>query len=139
MSESSRTVLFVLFSVNCGGNVIATANEQTITSPGWPGNYTSSLHCLWVINPDSANLIRMQFTEFDLEPPSATGNSATCQDFVIVKEDYLETRICGDKDQDVFKINGNRTFYATSQLELSFFTDNNDFYKGFQAIVTLGE
>ena len=139
MFESIKIVMFVLLS-ECGGNFNATAGEQTITTPGWPGNYTSYLRCLWVINSDGANLIRMTFTEFDIELPSTPGNSYTChKDFVIVKEDRAETRICGDKDQYLFKIYGNRTFYATSQLKIFFYTDNNDFYKGFQAIFTVGK
>ena len=64
---------------HCGKEYLATTEAVNITSPGYPGNYPSSVDsCETTLSADNGILIDLYFEEFDIEYHS------TC------RYDYLE-------------------------------------------------
>jgi len=67
---------------NCGGHIHASSGE--LTSPDYPANYSSGLHCDWKLTGAIGHLLEIQVENFELEPsPNCTA-------------DYLEIRNGGD-------------------------------------------
>ena len=130
--------MFIFFSEKCGGVFNATADDQMITTPGWPKGYPynlgSALDCVWVINSNDLNIIKMKFTDFHIEYFSCY------YDFVYVYEDGVQSaKICGSKNDPPFQIHANRTFFAKNQLRISFHTDAYDIFEGFRAVFSFGK
>lgn len=51
----------------CGGNLGATSQDNTFTSPGYPNGYANNLNCLWVITTLPGNRIWLNLTNLDIE------------------------------------------------------------------------
>ena len=51
----------------CGGNLGATSQDNTFTSPGYPNGYANNLNCLWVITTLPGNRIWLNLTYLDIE------------------------------------------------------------------------
>ena len=59
-------VTFILVP-GCGGNLGATSQDNTFTSPGYPNGYANNLNCLWVITTLPGNRIWLNLTNLDIE------------------------------------------------------------------------
>ena len=76
----------------------------------------------------------MRFTDFDVE----YDDDGDCgYDFVKVYEDEVENpKFCNN---DFETRNGNKTFFATKQIKIHFFSDYSEKYGGWRAVFRLGE
>ena len=63
--------------IGCGGNI--TGINGSLTSPGYPGNYTQASVCNWLIQVPARRVITLTFTDMRMFDPV---NCAT--DYVIV-------------------------------------------------------
>lgn len=45
---------------SCGGNLRATTQPQTLTSPGYPQNYPGGLECLYTITAQPGRIITLE-------------------------------------------------------------------------------
>ena len=87
-------MLFYNTGVGCGGNI--TGINGSLTSPGYPNNYTSASVCNWVIRTPARRTITLTFTDMTMIDPV---NCAT--DYLIVYNGDTDTspmfgRYCGD-------------------------------------------
>ena len=55
----------------CGGVLNVTDTVQTVTSPGYPGDYLNNLNCVWSMSTLAGNRIWMNITDIDLESHSS--------------------------------------------------------------------
>lgn len=44
----------------CGGNLRATTQPQSLTSPGYPNNYPGGLECLYTITAQTGRIITLE-------------------------------------------------------------------------------
>ncbi|XP_043197541.1 uncharacterized protein LOC122368017 [Amphibalanus amphitrite] len=51
----------------CGGDLVAPASPQRLTSPGYPENYPGGLECLYIISAPLGQIITLQIEDLDLE------------------------------------------------------------------------
>ncbi|XP_043234344.1 uncharacterized protein LOC122387849 [Amphibalanus amphitrite] len=51
----------------CGGDLVAPASPQRLTSPGYPENYPGGLECLYIIRAPLGQIITLQIEDLDLE------------------------------------------------------------------------
>lgn len=72
-------MVFTLAGGGCGGAY--TDSEGTFTSPNFPRPYNHNAVCVWTINANGTDSIRLHFNAFELE------TSSSCE------FDYLEVRI----------------------------------------------
>ena len=60
-----------LFSVpGCGGFLNVTEAVQTVTSPGYPGEYMNNLNCVWTMAAPMGSRIWMNISYIDVETHS---------------------------------------------------------------------
>ncbi|MFZ4412009.1 MAG: CUB domain-containing protein [Bacteroidales bacterium] len=63
-------------STYCSGvSTLNTSDNGTITDGSGSNNYCNNLDCKWLIQPPQATSITLNFTAFDVEPPSSDGQS----------------------------------------------------------------
>ncbi|MFZ4400931.1 MAG: CUB domain-containing protein [Bacteroidales bacterium] len=63
-------------SAYCSGiTTLNTSDNGTITDGSGSNNYCNNLDCKWLIQPPQATNITLNFTAFDVEPPSSDGQS----------------------------------------------------------------
>lgn len=86
-------VLILLLAVTqpyvtaCGGNL--TDLKGTIQSPGYPGNYSDDLDCVWFISAPAGYRVTVTFQMFNLQP----AQNETCQ-----KSDHVQIQDGGAED-----------------------------------------
>ncbi|XP_046376216.2 dorsal-ventral patterning tolloid-like protein 1 [Haliotis rufescens] len=52
----------------CSGNLTATTNDKTLTSPNYPKPYSSNLHCVWTITAAQSNhTVIIQISSSDIQ------------------------------------------------------------------------
>lgn len=102
--------------------------EGLISSPNYPKNYDSGLHCEYLIRTEPSHTLRLEFTDFDIE------RTARCTDDYIMIYDgpeqlghkILADRMCGNV------VNG--TYNSTnSEMLVVFHSDHGVEAKGFEA------
>ncbi len=52
---------------SCSGTTIITASQGVLTDGSGDGLYLPNLSCVWVINPPGQNVVRIEFTEFEIQ------------------------------------------------------------------------
>ncbi|KAM6162076.1 cubilin isoform 2-T2 [Erethizon dorsatum] len=57
------------FFTDCGG--IQTGEAGVITSPNYPGSYSSLTHCSWLVEAPAGHTITLTFSDFDIETHSS--------------------------------------------------------------------
>ena len=68
---------------NCGSELDATATPQTISSPGWPHNYTNNVYCKWIISAPPGYQVKLDIPQVDTEP--------CCDEFSVSLKLYIYT------------------------------------------------
>ncbi|XP_055914618.1 cubilin homolog isoform X2 [Eupeodes corollae] len=111
------------FTRNCGGNFFASQDLQLLSSPNYPLQYDSNLHCNYTIHPSKPDTnFLVQFKDFVLESSPMDG---CFYDKLTVYVDSEEPReLCGTKDQLEFRSN--------KPISLVFESDRSFNRKGFQ-------
>ncbi|KAL9955436.1 hypothetical protein ACROYT_G036764 [Oculina patagonica] len=115
---------------SCGG--IRTQVAGVISSSNFPHNYRSSTTCVWKITIESANHIKLNFTDFDLE------NSSGCEHAYVRVYDGLNTTdpslgtFCGSEIPTGVRSSGN-------QMLVVFQANRGDKFKGFRAYYDSGD
>ncbi|XP_050541159.1 sushi, von Willebrand factor type A, EGF and pentraxin domain-containing protein 1 [Daktulosphaira vitifoliae] len=107
----------------CGGNLRATSQPQTLTSPGFPNNYPGGLECLYMITAQVGRIITLEIESLDLEQN---------RDFILIRD--------GDspKSQPIGRLTGSidnnpKLIMSTgNQIYLYFKTSLGDSKKGFK-------
>ena len=77
----------------CGGRV-SVSGEGYISSPGYPSYYLGGRECVWTIQAQPGQRIRLEVVDLALRDP---GQAGQCEDSVEVKEEGLSLlSLCGD-------------------------------------------
>ncbi|XP_045614794.2 uncharacterized protein uif isoform X1 [Procambarus clarkii] len=81
---------------NCGGELIATPQEQIMTSYNYPLNYPGGLECLYMLKTQQGRVITLEILDLDLEDD---------KDFVLVRDgdspsDPLLARLTGSQEDN---------------------------------------
>ena len=103
-----------------------------ISSSNFPHNYRSYSTCIWKITVESANHIKLNFTDFDLE------NNSRCEHAYVRVYDGLNTTdpslgtFCGSEIPAGVRSSGN-------QMLVVFQASRGDNFKGFRAFYDSGE
>jgi len=64
------------------GRIVQVLNNGTVTSPNHPLSYDNNQDCTWILSSNPGSKIKLNFIEFDLQPP----NQTQCFDFLQVQE-----------------------------------------------------
>lgn len=112
----------------CNGNMDMEGDLGTITDG--EGDYTANQVCSWLIEVDDDKVVKLSFTEFDLEPSRNN-----------VFFDYVEVLdVVDSRPRSLGKYAGSTlppTLYSKSnQMAVIFITDGDNHYKGFTANFT---
>ncbi|EDW26618.1 GL13114 [Drosophila persimilis] len=117
------------FERNCGGTLYATADEQELTSPGYPG-YDKNLMCSWTFVPQDPHAagVLVSFLQFDLE--QAPINVCPFDNVTVVTRDgndhVQQATICGVKH--------NHEYRARQSIDLTLRTDSSYNGRGFRLV-----
>ncbi|KAK7079934.1 Calcium ion binding, partial [Halocaridina rubra] len=79
---------------NCGGDLIATPQEQILTSNNYPLEYPGGLECLYILKTQQGRVITLEILDLDLEEEN---------DFILIRDgnspsDALLARLTGTKE-----------------------------------------
>ncbi|XP_071953545.1 MAM and LDL-receptor class A domain-containing protein 2-like, partial [Antedon mediterranea] len=110
--------------IDCDVTEISLEDENvsySIWSPNYPNKYYNNLDCLWMINTTSDMVIRLEFTDFQLQPYDDLL-------FIGFTENNYEISFTGTYYYDVVSYN--------NVMWINFTTDGNVTYRGFNATVT---
>ncbi|XP_072174323.1 cubilin-like [Diadema setosum] len=113
-------------STLCGGTLLG--NTGAFSSPNYPNNYPDSRDCTWVISATEGQQIKLNFTDFELEP------STDCIfDYVKIWNGAYDTSplvgtFCGSSLSPSTFISHSHT------MRVTFHTDSSITYTGFNAI-----
>ncbi|MEQ2161860.1 CUB and sushi domain-containing protein 3 [Goodea atripinnis] len=117
--------MFFLFgwspSAQCGGSM--TDFNGVILSPGFPGNYQSSLDCTWGVQLPIGFGIHLQFLNFSTEP---------VHDYLEVRSGTLETGTVIDRFSG--PVVPNSLFSTTHETTLFFHSDYSQNKPGFHIV-----
>lgn len=121
----NNLILFYNFTV-CGGNF--TIEKATITTPNYPRNYPSNLHCEWLITINPNHRINLTILDFDVEEHSRCElDNFSLYDGDVIANDKLLLRHCQQQ------MPNQTSFLSTNNtLFLTFDTDSTVGYKGFK-------
>ena len=68
------------------------ANNDTITSPGWPGRYENNLNCTTILTVELDERVKLVFSAFSVE----NWNYTNCQyDYVEIIDGLSSNKYCG--------------------------------------------
>lgn len=110
----------------CGGNF--TIDKAIITTPNYPKNYPSDLHCEWLITINPNHRINLKIIDFDVEEtPRCSLDSFNLYDGDAISDDKLLLRHCRQQ------MPNQTSFLSTNNVMLvTFDTDSSVGYKGFK-------
>ncbi|KAL3836256.1 hypothetical protein ACJMK2_021695 [Sinanodonta woodiana] len=81
--------------VGCGGTL--TGINGSLTSPGYPGNYTTGTTCTWLIQVPARRVIRLTFTDMRMFDPVNCGTDYVELYNGISDSAQIFSRYCGDE------------------------------------------
>ena len=117
----------------CGGEFIATAEEQFIASPGWPNKYPVKKICTYNISSQGIGKIKVTFTEFELEAHDGC-------DYDHVKLIADQSLVPSETNDKVCGVHGkNQTYTANNTFQIRFNSDFSTTRQGFLASFKFGK
>ncbi len=74
-------------SGQCGGSFTANSTAETITSPGFPGQYAANLRCRWVIEAPEGKTVGIQIRQMGIS------ESVDCETDYLQITDRVQVRV----------------------------------------------
>ncbi|XP_033126301.1 cubilin-like [Anneissia japonica] len=90
------------------------------SSPNFPSNYGNNLQCVFTITVSQNKVVRIDFLEFDIEPPTL----GYCSDYVQISQG---PKLCG-------QLQGHSVISNNNVVVVTFYSDGSNTYPGFKAL-----
>ena len=114
--------LDLIFILECGGRLTASATTRSIYSPGFPGPYPYHQNCKWLIEVEENHYLNITVVYMDI---AVTSPGKRCQkDFL--KLEHVKRKLCGYYTQLNYVVEGQRSTYVRFRTE-DISTNNSGF------------